>query len=496
VTELHHHDRAPQRPAGPVAAHDEAQGRGPARFEIQLGHVCNNRCVFCSSGELTERGLARPVPTDAAVAAIQRAARRGARHITFLGGEPTTHRGFFEALQAAADAGFETIVVFTNGVRFPQEGFIERVIAVGPQVEWRISIQGSDEAAHTAVTGREDAFDRILVGLRKLQALGQRVTANLAVNTASAASLPGYVDLVRRYGLRALHVDVIRPDSAGDRSASWMRSIMPPYSALAAPLRAMLEGFEAWDPAFPVTVGNLPFCVLPAWSHVIAHGGDDTVTQSAAAQSLAAGEDDKYGVHAAMRSHPAYCDGCAFRARCAGVFHGYRAIHGDEGLGACSLDDVAAADPSGRDVALFAGHAFEAITAGVAPAWVQEGQPIVDPRGRRYEQRYRRGDRGARLRLKALRRDADAPGVLLRCERFALVLGLEDGPGDPLSAADARTLLTSIATALRGQGHVVVPHKAALRRLMRRFAATRPRAEHTSARPARGSPGTSEAARP
>ncbi len=23
------------------------------RFEIQLGHLCNNRCVFCSSGQLT-----------------------------------------------------------------------------------------------------------------------------------------------------------------------------------------------------------------------------------------------------------------------------------------------------------------------------------------------------------------------------------------------------------------------------------------------------------
>ena len=28
------------------------------KFEIQLGHLCNNRCVFCVSGELTAQGKA------------------------------------------------------------------------------------------------------------------------------------------------------------------------------------------------------------------------------------------------------------------------------------------------------------------------------------------------------------------------------------------------------------------------------------------------------
>ena len=28
------------------------------QIELQLGHVCNNRCVFCVSGQLTEQRLA------------------------------------------------------------------------------------------------------------------------------------------------------------------------------------------------------------------------------------------------------------------------------------------------------------------------------------------------------------------------------------------------------------------------------------------------------
>ncbi len=32
------------------------------RFEIQLSHVCNNRCVFCVSGQMTELRMAKPTP--------------------------------------------------------------------------------------------------------------------------------------------------------------------------------------------------------------------------------------------------------------------------------------------------------------------------------------------------------------------------------------------------------------------------------------------------
>src|SRR5213083_3033959 len=94
------------------------------KFEIQLGHLCNNRCVFCSSGQLTAMKIARPVPLEPARAA-------GAWHLTFLCGEPTTHKRFLDALKKAVELGFEHIVIFTNGVMFPHPGFIDSVTALG-----------------------------------------------------------------------------------------------------------------------------------------------------------------------------------------------------------------------------------------------------------------------------------------------------------------------------------------------------------------------------
>src|SRR4051812_9691223 len=86
------------------------------KFEIQLGHLCNNRCNFCSSGQLTAMKVARTVPLEPIVEALQAARAAGARHLTFLGGEPTIHKRFLEVLTCARDLRFEHIVIFTNGV--------------------------------------------------------------------------------------------------------------------------------------------------------------------------------------------------------------------------------------------------------------------------------------------------------------------------------------------------------------------------------------------
>src|SRR5690606_19889139 len=111
------------------------------------------------------------------------------------------------------ELGFEEVVIFTNGVMLPVPGFIDKVIAIGQNFEWRISIQGGNEEAHVAVTKRKDSFRRIVDGLEALKARGQDVTANLCVNEESYRSLPDYPALARQYAIRQLHVDMIRPPS-------------------------------------------------------------------------------------------------------------------------------------------------------------------------------------------------------------------------------------------------------------------------------------------
>lgn len=353
------------------------------KFEIQLGHLCNNRCVFCSSGQLTAMKIARAVPLEPILDALEAARAAGAWHLTFLGGEPTTHKRFLDALRKAVELGFEHIVIFTNGVMFPQAGFIDSVVALG-RFEWRISIQGATAEAHVATTERPDSFRRILHGLGELQRLGQLVTANMCVNERSYRSLPEYPALLRQYGVRQLHVDIVRPESAGERDHAYLREIMPRYSDMAPYYDAMLAGFDRWDPDFDVNVGNLPYCILPAWGSRIHHGGQETVTKSADATGL---EDamNKYEWHGSLRTYLPGCDACVFRSRCTGIFRVYLQLHGEDEFQPVSRAALLALDSERRNFVLLVEPHLRALRASrgardLPPSWRIDRESSEDRR--------------------------------------------------------------------------------------------------------------------
>ncbi len=358
-----------------AAARTVSSNRRGHVFELQLGHLCNNRCVFCSSGRLTEAGLARPVDAEAIFRALDEARASGARRVVFLGGEPTLHRHFLDAVRHAVRIGFEDLVLFTDGVTLPRPGFVEAVAALG-RFEWRISIQGATEAAHVAVTRRPASFRRIVAGLEKLSSLGQRITANVCVTRENAASLPGYPALVERYGIRQLHVDIVRPESTGLEDLSALGAVMPRYSELAPHLDAMLRAFEARALDVEVRVGNLPYCVLPEWPAAIHHGGEETVTVASDTEGLEAAV-DKYGWHRSLRTHLPQCEHCALRRECTGVFRAYLARYGDGEFRPVALEAVEALPPARRPFGLLLAHAAAAwlAAAGCPPRpWVLRGR--------------------------------------------------------------------------------------------------------------------------
>lgn len=306
---------------------------GPAQVEIQLGHVCNNRCVFCVSGQLTAQGRARPLPTGPTLAALDEAAARGARTVTFLGGEPTLQASFLPALAHAIDLGFREIVLFTNGVKTARTGYIDEILALGAargfsNFVWRFSIQGGDEAAHDHVTQKPGSFRRLVTGMAHLQTLGQTITANACINEHSYRSLPAYPELARRHGIRQLHLDQVRPRDAGERSDAELRAIMPPYSAMVPYYRAMLDRFDReLGPDYDVNIGNLPYCLMPERAAKIHHDGEATLTVAADGDALSRPW-DKYADKRRDKFHPPACASCRFRPRCNGIFAKYAEFHG------------------------------------------------------------------------------------------------------------------------------------------------------------------------
>ena len=318
--------------------------------EIQLGHMCNNRCVFCSSGQATELGQALPMELAPVLAALERAKRQQAKKVTFLGGEPTLQRAFLPALRRATDLGFEEIEIFTNGVKAARKSFVNEVAAIG-RFSWRFSIQGGNQHAHDEAVVKPGAFKRICRAMDNVRAHGHRVTANACINERSYRSLPDYVGLVQRHGIEQLHIDVVRPSSAGQRTDAYLGEIMPRHVDMAPYFDAMLTAFEAWDPEFDVNVGNYPYCLLPQWSHRIHHGGMETLTlASDLANDLT--EKDKYAAQHSDKLHGPRCRACAFEQQCSGVFDAYVRIHGTDELRPVTVGAWAALDQSGARAGL------------------------------------------------------------------------------------------------------------------------------------------------
>ncbi|MBK7824264.1 aldo/keto reductase [Nannocystis sp.] len=351
---------------------------GPAaQVEIQLGHACNNRCVFCVSGQLTAQGLARPLPAGLALAALAQAAARGARKVTFLGGEPTLQASLLPAIARAIDLGFTAIVLFTNGVKTARAGYIDEILALGAArsftgFEWRFSIQGGDEASHDHVTEKPGSFQRLVAGLRHLRDRGQHLTANACINTRSYRSLPGYVDLVREHDIRQLHLDQVRPRDAGQRSDAELRAMMPRYSDQAPFFRAMLDRFDREQgPDFDINVGNLPFCVMPERAAQIHHDGESTLTVAADGEHLSQPW-DKYADKRSDKFHPPACAACRFRPRCNGIFSKYAEFHGTAefipvpGLSLGPAAPRASADLSSGSSGLSLGPAAPHLSSGPA----------------------------------------------------------------------------------------------------------------------------------
>ncbi len=185
---------------------------------------------------------------------------------------------------------------------FPHPGFIDSVTALG-NFEWRISIQGATDEAHVATTGRADSFQRIVHGLGELQRRGQLVTTNMCVNERSYRSLPHYPELLERYGVRQLHVDIVRPESTGERDEAYLRDIMPRYSDMAPYYAEMLAGLRSTGiPTSTSTSATCRTASFPTGRSRIHHGGQQTVTKSSDGHR-ARGRDEQVRV-ADVAAHP------------------------------------------------------------------------------------------------------------------------------------------------------------------------------------------------
>lgn len=332
------------------SARDNLHAMEPLQqVEIQLGHMCNNRCVFCVSGQQTAEGKAGPLDVAPVLHEIEKAFAAGHRKLTLLGGEPTLQPGFLDVVRRAVALGYEEIVLFTNGVKTAREAFIDEILATGGRFSWRISIQGATTAAHERTTLKEGSFARIQRTMATLQRKGETVTVNMCVVQSNYDSVAAFPALLLPLGVKQLHLDMIRPSDAGVRTEEELRAMVPRYTDMIPALEAMIEGFPE---GFDVNIGNLPYCLAPELARWIHHDGERTLTIAVDGQNKLSQPWDKYLTKRRDKIKPATCKACVFESRCSGVFEAYRHFYGTDELVPITAEALAVIDGERRFLAL------------------------------------------------------------------------------------------------------------------------------------------------
>jgi MoaA/NifB/PqqE/SkfB family radical SAM enzyme len=360
--------------------------------------MCNNRCVFCVSGQRTEMREAFPVAGDPVIERLQEARTQGIEKVTLLGGEPTIQPDFLRIVRAAVELSFDEIVIFTNGVKTARASFVDEILETGGNFTFRLSFQGGTRGAHDRTTKKLGSFERLVETMRNLRARDQRITVNMCVVRSNYESVANFPALLAPYDVKQLHLDMIRPLDAGVRTEDEMRAMLPRYSDMVPHLEQMVAGFPE---GFDVNIGNLPYCIAPSLAPFIHHDGESTLTIAVDHRDDLSEPWDKYHVKRRDKLKIETCSECVFNDRCSGIFDTYRRFYGTDELVPITRKRLRVIDPNMRLFTMHAEPLTAALKTFVPPAPFALPQVHVSSRDECIRVRYgREGDGFVDLELR------------------------------------------------------------------------------------------------
>ncbi len=309
--------------------------------EINPGRLCNNKCVFCMSGE--DRDDHNPWASfDRVARELEYHYLQGARSVGFLGGEPTAYPYIIDSISHAKKLGYQRIALCTNGMRLAQTGFFEEALRAGltrstvslhshiPEIEERlVGVPGILKMKIKALQN--------LISARDSGRLPDNVSLNPVLNRLNAPYMENYIHFLKSMGINDIRFNFIWPQSRVLTDTAVIprfRDVMPEI------LKVILLNEREWK--ISISFGAVPFCVVPDFfkKHkdilfkYFSEESRDHPTDVGFINPDEEGTVNRFTLKARTRydhrMKMPVCRDCSLNSACLGVWRSYVSLYGEE----------------------------------------------------------------------------------------------------------------------------------------------------------------------
>lgn len=211
----------------PAGAHDTAPGRVDkipyGRFRNVYLYIteeaCQLRCRHCYMGGRLERALKMPLHTIVQTLTAWR--QMGGSKLTILGGEPTLHPQFSDAIRHATVVGYEHVITTSNGL----DPAIRKFRRMTPEdfAHIQISLDGGSATSHDRVRGN-GTFDQALRNVAELVERGFDTRIICTVNRVNAGDCLNLLDIGDEIGVSLVKFHVFSVIGSGHGAVEWGRN--------------------------------------------------------------------------------------------------------------------------------------------------------------------------------------------------------------------------------------------------------------------------------
>ena len=173
-------------------------------IEINIGNACNNECRFCMIEYEDDRSF---VDYDVIKKELIKAKKNKFDSIGFLGGEFTLHPDVLKIIKLAKLLGFKIIHIISNGRKYHDKKFLERLIKSGVN-RFSVSIHSHQSEIEDYLTQRKGGFAEKVEGLHNLVALTRQgliknpISLNFVINGKNYKSIIESLEFFTQLGIK------------------------------------------------------------------------------------------------------------------------------------------------------------------------------------------------------------------------------------------------------------------------------------------------------